>query len=308
MVQTRWFRVACMAILLALVGSVSARAIMIRPSDVLQRVALADGIVVGKVASIEEKTVSALQFPMAPNKVEYKIAVIQIEKAFGNIKKGKEVRVGFIPPVPAINPGPGVIRPTIRRLPQVHLVKDQEVCLFLNPHFEAPFFVATNYMDVIIKVKENPAPFDKDVADVERYSKLLADPMSGLEAKKIEDRLTTVALLLGRYQVVRPSAVPGAPKKEPIPPAESKAILMALAEADWTEKPPAGPGGLIGSQMWQTRPQNLFFRLGLTANDGWNQPEDPKKVPDAAKKWLRDNADSYRIQRFVQAKKDETGK
>jgi len=45
-----------------------------------------------------------------------------------------------------------------------------------------------------------------------------------------------------------------------------------------------------------------------TPQDGWTLPEDIKKVPDAAKKWLRDNADSYRIQRYVTTKKTEPGK
>ena len=79
---------------------------------------------------------------------------------------------------------------------------------------------------------------------------------------------------------------------------------MTLAEADWTERKPA-PGQLM---MWQTTPQNLFFRLGLTPQDGWNPPEDPKKLPEMAKKWLRDNSDSYRIQRFVAGKKDQAEK
>lgn len=301
---TKWSRVASVALVLGLAGVVSARAMMIAPQPILQRVATSDGVVVGKVTSIEEKSTSAAQFPMAPNKIEYKVAVVKVEKAFGNIKKGAEVRVGFIAPIPVVNPGPGVIRPNIRRRPDVQLAKDQEVCLFLNKHFEADFYVAPAYFSVITRTKDNKAAFEKDVAEVECCSRLLADPMSGLEAKKADDRLATVALLLTRYQSVRPYST-GTPKKEPIPAGESKAILTTLAEADWTEQPPTGPRP-IAIFGWQTQPRSLFFRLGLTAKDGWTPPEDQKKLPDAAKKWLRDNADSYRIQCFVAEKKEET--
>jgi len=294
---TKWSRVAGAAVVLALAGNLMAGAMMIAPAPISQRVAMADGAVVGKVASIEEKTVAAPQFPGNTNPVEYKIAVVKIEKAFGNIKKGTEVRVGFIPPPPAnLNPGPG--GPLILRRPNrnVQLVKDQEVCLFLTKHFDASFYVANNYFDVIAKTKETAATFDMDVAEIERFSKLLADPMAGLESKKADDRLTTIELLLARYRTSRPSATP--PKQEPIAAAESKAILTILAEADWTEKQPkVGVGPRFGFQM--NTPKNLFFRLGLTPQDGWNPPEDVKKLPDAAKKWLRDNADSYRIKHFV---------
>jgi hypothetical protein len=302
----KWTRLVSLACGLVLVGSVSAKALMIAPQPLQMRLATADGAVVGKVTSIEEKSVAAPRFPNDTMPAEYKIAVIKIEKAFGNIKKGTEVRVGFIPPPPANpNPNPMLIRPGLRRFPQVQLAKDQEVCLLLQQHFDAPFYIVNNYPDAIFKTKETAANFDKDVAEIERLSRFLADPMGGLESKKAEDRLTTVALLISRYKAGR--VMPEGSKMEPIAAAESKAILMTLAEADWTEAKVVGPRP-IGLGFWPTDPQNLFFRLGLTPQDGWTPPEDLKKLPEAAKKWLRDNADSYRIQHMVAAKKKETDK
>jgi hypothetical protein len=49
-------------------------------------------------------------------------------------------------------------------------------------------------------------------------------------------------------------------------------------------------------------PQAMFFRLGLTAKDFWTPPANFKDTPEAAKKWLKDNAGAYRIQRYVAAK------
>ena len=51
-------------------------------------------------------------------------------------------------------------------------------------------------------------------------------------------------------------------------------------------------------------PQNYFFRLGLTEKEGWKQPQDAAAIPDAAKKWLKDNAEKYRIERYVAEKKE----
>jgi hypothetical protein len=55
-------------------------------------------------------------------------------------------------------------------------------------------------------------------------------------------------------------------------------------------------------------PQTIFFQLGLTPKDGWTPPKDFKQLPDEAKKWLKDNADKYVIQRFVYEKKDKEDK
>src|ERR1700738_5017845 len=88
-----------------------------------------------------------------------------------------------------------------------------------------------------------------------------------------------------------------AQKTEAIGAEESKRILQALAEADWTPKP---------GDAFVTTPDKAFAQLGLTDKDGWAQPADFKDYPEAAKKWLKENADKYRIQRFVaDEKKDE---
>ena len=52
-----------------------------------------------------------------------------------------------------------------------------------------------------------------------------------------------------------------------------------------------------------TGPQQVFFRLGLTEKDGWTPPKDYKQFPEAASRWLKDHADTYRIQRFVAEEK-----
>jgi len=41
------------------------------------------------------------------------------------------------------------------------------------------------------------------------------------------------------------------------------------------------------------------MQLGVGEKDGWRPPTDFQQIPAAAKKWLKDNAASYRIQSFV---------
>jgi hypothetical protein len=281
---------ASLSCLVALASSVSAFALMIAPAPIAQRVATADSIVIGKVTSLEEKTVSAPRFPGDKEKGDYTVAVVKVQEGFGAAAKLTHVRVGFIAPMEAkpIEGKPGIgIRP-IRRYPQVVLAKDQEVILFLQPHFDASFQVAPAYFDVIQKA--NNPNFEKETAEVKRYTKLLADAKSNLDGKNAEDRFLTAAMLLVRYRTAKQFVQN--PKQEAIDAGESKRILLALADADWNPKNP-GPG------LFQMNPQAMFYRLGVTEKDGWTQPKDFKEFPAAAQKWLKENAGTYRIQRFV---------
>src|ERR1700739_62130 len=103
-------------------------------------------------------------------------------------------------------------------------------------------------------------------------------------------------MLVRRYRQRRPDA--REPKSEPIDPELSKKILLTLAEADWT--PRLGRPG-----AFQMGPQVLFSQLGLTEKDGWKQPKDFKQFPETAKKWCKDNADTFVLKRFVYEKENK---
>jgi hypothetical protein len=296
--------VAGLSCLVWMTSVAPARAMMIAPSPIALRVATSDAVVIGKVTSIEEKAVSAPRFPDDKEGGEYKIAVVKIDDALVGAKDLTHVKVGFLAPT-AVGPGPGPIILPGRR-PGVSLAKDQEVCVFLKPHFKASFLTVGAYFDVIDK-KGNPN-FDKEVAEAKRCAKLLADPKASLASKSAEDRYLTAAMLLTRYNTSKNPYNPN-PKKEAIDAAESKAILLALADADWDPK--ANP------QMFMLTPQNLFMQRimpTLTDKDGWNPPMieikgnkqiDYKALPEASRKWLKDNAGTYRLQRIVEETKEE---
>jgi hypothetical protein len=268
---------------------ITGKAIML-PSPVAVRVAHADIVITGKVTKIEDKTVSAVAFPGAKDKVEYQIAVVKVDDPIYNAKGIKEVRVGFIPPMP------GVVRPGGYR--PVTLTEDEDALLFLTKHSDADFYTIPAYFDAVKKA--NNANYEKELEEAKKAGKLIADPMAGLKSKDADDRYLTAAMLIERYHTPKPSATP--PKQEPIEAGESKLILEALRDADWTAPPPPQPGSPPG---WKLTPQTSFNRLALTKDDKWTPPTDGNKFVDTAKQWLKDNAGTYRVKKFVSDSKEE---
>jgi hypothetical protein len=266
-----------------------------------ERVSAATAIVIGKVTGIEKDTVEARPFNGAGQKSAYQIASVKIVKALRGAKGLTDIRVGFLKQG-AVAPQPirggrvlkrgqlQTTRPVVRPYPyQPSLTEGQEGLLFLNKHFQADFYVMVGYQGFINKEKN--AAFDKDVELVKRCLKLLDKPVAGLKSKDAADRLLAATMLIGRYRT--PAGIKVAYRSEPIDAEESKLILAALAEADWTRNDPQ-----MGMQTWV-----LFMRLGLTAKDDWMPPKVFKnyvqEISDAGKAWLKKHGDSYRIQRLV---------
>src|SRR5439155_2828680 len=161
-----------------------------------QRVAVAECIVVGKVAALEDDLVEALPLLKIPGagKLPYQIAVVKVESAVRGLKDLDVLRVGFIPP-PASE---GQTAPRTRRLAQVKLTVNQEGCFFLHKHPDESFYAASATADVLDRAKAKN--FDKDVALVKRCARLLDDPDAGLRSKDATDRRLTAAMLILRYR------------------------------------------------------------------------------------------------------------
>jgi hypothetical protein len=264
-------------------------ALVVRPPALAERVAPADAVVVGKVESIEEKTVTALPPTGGDTKFEYYVAVVKIEDPVLNAKGLTHVKAAFRVPPPV---NPGGIRP-IGGIPQAKLEKDQEVCLILTSHPPEPFFVLNNGFQVLDKSNPN---YEKDVAEVKRVAKLIDKPDDGLKSKDANDRLLTAAMLLLRYR----TPIGASRKTEEVSAEQSKAILTTLAEANWAT--------IDASFGLNLQPSMLFSRLELTDKDGWDQKlgqQDPTKLDDLRKQWFKDHADSYRIQRYVAEGKEK---
>jgi hypothetical protein len=271
---------------------------MIAPAPIPQRVATADMVVVGKVTGFAAKSVSVPRSPADTEKSEYQIAIVQVSKGLYGAKGVEEIKVGFLPPPPpAPPPPPGspVLIGPLRKWREVQLTLGQEGCLFLTKHHQGDFYVLPQYFSLVDK---KSGEFPGVVEEVEKLAKLLADPKAGLESKKADERFLTAGMLIYRYRTQR---TPGATvKQEPIDAEESRLILKALADVDWTTRP-----GPIGARGFPMLPQLLFNQLGLTEKDGWVPPKDYSKFPAEAKRWLAENAGKYRIQRLLPAGKKE---
>jgi hypothetical protein len=286
--------IALTAGLALLASTAMAKAMMIAPSPIPVRVAQAQVIVVGKLGKVEDKNVSATSFPGAKDKVDYQVLSLKVEEGILGAKKGDTLRLGFVPP-PA--PRPGVFVGGGRR--GVVYSTGQEGIFFLTKHHDESFYLAPMYFSFIDKQANT---YDKDLKLTERCIKLLEDPMASLKSKDAEDQLMTAGMLINRYRQY-PIGAANPPKTEPIPADESKQILHILADADWAPK--VAPGGPLGFQM---TPASLFYQLQVTDKDGWTQPKPPANPNDAAKKWVKDHADTYRIQRFVRPGEDKPEK
>jgi len=287
-----WQRVSIVAVsFLATALSAQGYIMAIRLESMAERVAKADAVVVGKVASVEEKTVKA-KSPFG-SEVEYQIAIVKIVNGISGVNGLTQVKVAF--EVPHNSDGkPIPLRPTT---PQPKLQKDQEVCLFLRKHPTESFFVLTNANQILDKKNED---FDKAVNRVKKMVTLMEDPNKSLKSEDAEGRFHTAAMLIIRYRT------PCGPDltTEAIDAAQSKAILEVLAETDLKKKYPGLPN-------WDAL--TAFYRLGLTDKDGWQLPENrnEQNITNAVKSWLKANAGSYRIRRFVpdkQQKEEEKGK
>jgi hypothetical protein len=241
-----------------------------------ERVALAECIVVGTVTEVKADLVSAFSIPKIPGapKVSHRLAVVRVETVVAGAKDMREIQVGFVVPK-----GPA-------RRGDFQWTAGQAGCFFVRKHPDERFHVLLGWWDLLDKAKTKD--FDRDLALVKRCAKLLADPGAGLRSRDREDRLLTAGMLIVRYRTPQ-HVYRDDPKTEPIDGEQSKLILSALAEGDWTDKDVRDPMGRL----------RLFSRIGLTDEDGWKPPASAQEAAQEAQKWLRANSATYRIRRYV---------
>lgn len=239
-------------------------------------VSTCDVVVLGKVKSIEEKTVVTGTFSHDVYHYEHKVAVIAVDEVIVGPKDLREVRVAF-----------KAVYSTQPLLKNQELAVDQEGCFALKRHYEKDFYISS-----LTEFKTGPN-YERNIAQIKQAGKCLRDTLAGLKSKEPEDRLVTAAVLIGRYRTVSyyyPLGSGKTVKTEPIDAEESKLILNALAEADWKANPNS-PLPL---------PVRLFAQLGLTVDDGWTpQQLNFASYSENAKTWVQSHADTYRIKRIV---------
>ncbi len=267
-----------------------------------QKTVQADAVVVGKVTEIEKEEVEVLPHQGATDKVKMRVAVIKIETGLVGAKNVTHVKV-LMPGAAAEQPPqpdqPQIgrpIRPGLGGFGPVTLKEGEEGLFFLAKH---P--TAANYYT--ISAGNNPIPakdekYKDELAKVKAVVAVVADPMAALKAEKPADRLTATAVLLQKYR--RGMTVPA--KEVAIPAEETKAILKALLEADWTAADKPTPG-----YDYQSAPSNLVGQLGLYPGspNGLAQfqvkPGESynAKYQEAFKAWHAKAGDKFDIKKFV---------
>jgi len=295
---------------LAAVALIASPAVALRIAMPIQNTAQkaiqADAVVVGKVTEIEKDEVEVTPHQGATDKTKMKVAVIKIETGLVGAKNVTHVKV-LIPGAAADQPAqpePGIGRPIGRPglggFGPISLKEGEEGLFFLVKHPTAANYYTINMGNTPVAIKAET--YKDDVAKVKAIVATLADPMAALKADKVEDRLAATSILLQKYR--RGLTVPA--KEVAIPAEETKAILKALLDADWTAADKPTPGF-----DYQSAPSNLVGQLGLYPGSpnglAQFQPKPGEsynaKYQEAFKAWHAKSGDKFEIKKFVPTEK-----
>jgi hypothetical protein len=248
-------------------------------SPIPERVATADMIVVGKIASIGKESITVKETGQFKLDVSYSVAVVEVKEAIQGAKGMKKLDMGF----------PATAQPGLPRIPSLQVTtftQGQELCLLLKKHPSEKFYVVVGNYDYNLN-KKSPS-YRNNEALIKRCAKLLAEPDKNLKSRVRADRVLTASMLVYRYRN------PVGTKEEEVDDDQSKLIMKALAEADWKDLQP------------------VFFKLGVNEKDGWKGPQAVRgriqTIEMATRDWLKANAGKYRIKRYVAEEESKEGK
>jgi len=299
MQRTLWTGIAAL-FGLALLGSIApvwALRVAVQPAPAGPALAAnADTIVVGRIVAIEDQDIEAAAAPKSEAKLKYRVALLMVTDVLRGPKDAKTIRVAA--PMNAVNAG-GInvdgpvfkrpIRPGFGGFGNLNLQVGMDGMFFLNKHHKENMYVANNAATYLAKEQGD---FQQQVNTIRKSLKVLDNTNAALKGKDVEEKLMAAGILIQKY---RQFSGPGAAKTEPIDAEESKLILNALLEGNW---------GPQTGRFDPNAPMHLFQQLGVTEKDGFKYPQaiqTPNDVSDAIKTWLKNNANTYRIQRFVNA-------
>jgi hypothetical protein len=246
------------------------------PPPLAQRVAVSDLVVLGNLTAMDAEPVQAspfFKFAAAP-KMTFRVGTLRVESVVSGNGKAGELRVGYaMPPPPAKAPA--------------SWKGDEEGCFFLRKHPEGAFHVILTPWDFLDATKKKEA-YEKDVAVVRHCARLLADPGPGLRSKDADERLLAAAVVIFHCRTPR-YVYKGAPRTESLDAEQSRLVLKILNDGELEPAELDEPFTRL----------TLFFSMNLGRKDGWVPPRALREVPGAARKWLEENADTYRIPKYL---------
>jgi hypothetical protein len=294
MIRTLLTAAAAVALFVVPTDAYGKRAIRI--FSPVEKVAHAEVVVTGKVASFD-KDAMLPQYPGDPNKVAHKVAVVKIEKGLLGAGDMKEVKIAFIAP-PKADPKAPPVRPLRGGFAQVNLAEGQEATFFLTKHIGGDYYTIT---PMLAPLDPKAEEYKAQAEVVAKATAAIADPMKALKAAKAEDRFLAATAILTKYRSYPQDGRETTTAK--VPADETRLILKGLLEGDWSKY----DGNTVnGSQA--------FYSLALNEKDGWVQPvvvSNPGAPPvdfnavmkDAFGKWIDGPGKNYQINRVVPKKK-----
>ena len=247
--------------------------VLVMPPPGAARIANADVVLVGKVTSIEPQDVVV-------GTAKYRIAVVQIDDAIKGTKEGvKSVRIGFNP---IEKPKPNVFVTGGR---PVQLQVGQGGLFLLKKNDKESFFEIGGIAGYYVNSDKND-DFG-EVAAAKTAARASANPQTSLKHGR-DERFAAAAILVEKYALPWPESSSGSDRRRG---------KQAHHEGAWRCRlEDAGQLHVAAAERGQ-----LFQRLSVTKADGFMPPAGAN-FQEAAQAWLRDNAEKYRIQRYVDGK------
>lgn len=236
-----------------------------------------DAVLVGTVVAIDEQPTSAKSHPDAAEESAYSVATVRIDRPLNGVKNLTHVRV-------AVQFGSLDRAGAPFRL-------DGQFLFFLQRHPTAQLFVPSHHQPLDMTLPGVNSVLHRVTVAMNAVN----DPVKALTAKESEDRVIAAMALAHWYRRVPPNA--NGTDRVARPAGESKLILAALAEAEWSAE----------RRYDEANPYGVILGLGLE-NDGFKLPGNTtgEEVGAATKKafvkWLAESGDKAVVRQFVARK------
>lgn len=234
----------------------------------------ADVVVVGTITAVEDDPVKAKAHPDAKADTEYRVLVVKVDDGLWGVKNTTQVRVA--------------LTAAEFNSPLRALKEDAKFLFYLAKHPTTNLFVP---LPAHPSVNMAGRGADEMLRRSRVATAAFAEPVKALQAKDKGDRVLAACALAMYYRKVPP----GASESVDRPADESKLLLAALAEGEWTltALPDAGnPFAVLGG-------------LGLE-DSGWKAVANGKDVAAANqaafKEWLAGKGKDARVKQLVPKK------
>jgi hypothetical protein len=263
---------ACALLVLGVAEAKALRIAMPIAQSTMQKVMASEVILVGKVSAIEKESVELEPGPKQP-KIAYSVASIKIETSLLGAKNITHAKVLFPKPadgtVKADGPIEGApllpgrpIRPGGGGFQPITLTEGQEGLFFLQKHpSDAGYFIIQQGHNPIAAADAN---YKDELEKVKASTLAFADPVKALSVEKLEQRLPAAMALATRYRMYPPNNVTGVVEEVELPGEESKLIVKALLEADWTKTDAPKLADLLGLVPGQYGLPEIHMKDGET--------------------------------------------